>query len=357
MPGVFERRHEGPDLIGDFLARAAADLDLESQVATVAERGSVEVDAYYGSEVSSSRVQVAPKQWAPQVRAADPEQPFVQIEDYARTEVKMSTVKLAPQRAVKAGAETDAIEREVTRPTINELGDIACAKAPAAGMPPAPLPAAAKSAASAPAPAASEGGSGRGSGAELMGASGGQNAGDAAPAPAAASMASRASSSFVADLAADESAPARPTPATLARSVASSPPTEGAPRLEATPRPPPPSRAAPGGRRARGRDRWRSPVPSLALSTGDSATGSRASGGPPGSAEEARFDGYESDAVIHEILDGSPRGGSACGLERLAVGAVKLHSKVETASALSLNLFAMEWRQVLACRRRLSQLE
>ena len=66
-PDICERCTEQPEFNNDFGARAVADLELESQVAAAAEKGSVEIITFYGQEVSSSMVQLTPKQWASEI--------------------------------------------------------------------------------------------------------------------------------------------------------------------------------------------------------------------------------------------------------------------------------------------------
>ncbi|CAK0883095.1 unnamed protein product [Prorocentrum cordatum] len=327
-PDICERSREDPDFSAEFGARVTADLELESQVATAAERGSVEVVTYYGQEVSTSMVQLTPKQWASQVAprgtvGITPEmcdliqsRPYVSIRNYTRTEVRMASTRLTPQQAVKAGAETDAVKRDVTKlrqqqavavrgfakvPTITELQNVALAKASAAGMLPKAPPPKAKAAVDDPLMAIGNGTLHEDVESVFPGASGGQRAGGAAHSPAGAPSAGMDSGISASSA--------------VALHISSQ--------------------------------------PLVKAKSGAAAS-------HPGQVT-ARFDGYKNDLVIHEILDGSLRGDRSYGLKRfkpkspsLSVMVNKLTSKVEAASALSTNSSTMQWTQVLTHLKELS---
>ncbi|CAK0808099.1 unnamed protein product, partial [Prorocentrum cordatum] len=406
-PDICERSREDPDFSAEFGARVTADLELECQVATAAERGSVEVVTYYGQEVSTSMVQLTPKQWASQVAPrgtvgitpemcdliqsrvpsscqpgvnatgviiADPDQPYVSIRNYTRTEVRMAFTRLTPQQAVKAGAETDAVKREVTKlrqqqavavrgfakaPTITELQNVALAKASAAGMLLKAPPPKAKAAVDDPLMAIGNGTLHEDVESVFPGASGGQRAGGAAHSPAGAPSAGM-DSGISASSAVALHISSQPLVKAKSGAAASHPGQVTASDLQG--HRPPPRRLESGEARGCSRDRSRSPARSCISAAGDSAPGGRASSrGPPGSAEKARFDGYKNDLVIHEILDGSLRGDRSYGLKRfkpkspsLSVLVNKLTSKVEAASALSTNISTMQWTQVLTHLKELS---
>ncbi|CAK0862881.1 unnamed protein product [Prorocentrum cordatum] len=401
---VCEKSHEEDEFRDDFGKHADADRELEEQVNSVAsENGSVEIDTIYGQEVSKTNIQLTPQQWnalvvprgvvgiTPEMTDTSdcrvpsctqpgvcttgvvmqhPDKPYTEIKSYTRTEVRMSTVKLSASKASKVGADAETFRKEITRlrqkqatilrgfakvPTMDNLREVASAKARALGLMPPPPPRAASSSA---ALAVMDG---------RVGSHACSPRGDeslavvprASPpeprAPAGAQLGSGEMSGagytytdpviVVEDslMAADSVAAG-----SLQRGWGSAGPGSCGASLS-------------GDSPANGsgvRDRSRSPAPSTAASRADSSGGKASAAKPstPNAAEKNRLEALRRDLNISELLDGVRKGDRDYSLKRfkpkapsVIVMAAALKKQVEAATYLAANIGNMTWVQV--CER------
>ena len=134
-----ERCRADESFNADFDKHVEADRQLaEALSAAHTESGSVEVDVFYGQEISKTSVQLTQQQWTEQVCppgivgvtpefaqveqtrvpsssqpwvsstgvvVQHPDKPYTEIKNYTRTEVKMSTLKISPAGVSKAGGD------------------------------------------------------------------------------------------------------------------------------------------------------------------------------------------------------------------------------------------------------------
>ncbi|CAK0833919.1 unnamed protein product [Prorocentrum cordatum] len=348
-----ERCRADPSFNEDFEKHIEAGRQLAEALSPAqSENGSVEVDVFYGREVSKVSVQLTQQQWnekenPPGIAGITPEfakveetrapsstqpgasstGPCTDIQNYSRTEVKMSTIKIHASQVAKAGGNMEVFRKEIAKEK-----DRAFEKARDAGLvqmdarpsgPPLQM-------------------------AALAGASvNSDRSGGAAADAGALAEASRHAAARVQAVssggggrgASAASALASPAPSLPMAGPASAPPIRRRPTRVLTDMgsPPGPARSVAGAR-----DRSRSPAMSLPNLIG--TQGRRTTPKAAGSAavhNMQRDEAMKEDVVISQILDGLPNWDKVYSLKRfkptspsIAIMAENLCKKADAASTL-----------------------